>query len=93
MSLTGNTLGYTTEWQTYRHKEGYDKLEYDIMLKDGTIITSCYPNAGYFNPMGKDQKRGPHRTGAWPAEMVDKIRITPFDSQQIDINEDEIYGK
>ncbi len=84
---------YGTEWEQYRPADGYDKVEYDIMLKDGRIITNCYPNAGYFNPMGKNAIKSTYRTGGWSSEEVDKIRITPYDQQKLHINEDELYGK
>ena len=93
MSLTGNTLGYTTEWEPYRLKDGYDKLEYDVELNDGTIITNCYPNAGFFIPCGKQAKRSSLHHGGWAAEDVSKIRITPYEDQKLGINEDSIYGK
>jgi hypothetical protein len=92
MSLTGNTLGYSTEWEPYRKEDGYDKLEYDVMLKDGKIITNCYPNAGFFMPSGEKPKKSTLRHGGWPAEDVDKIRITPHDKQELHINEDSIYN-
>jgi len=42
-----NNCNYSDEWQPYL--KDYDKFEYDIRLKDGTIIENCYPNGGKFN--------------------------------------------
>jgi hypothetical protein len=27
----------------------YQKIEYDVMLPDGTIVPNCWPNAGFMN--------------------------------------------
>jgi len=35
------------QWQKYNGS--YEKTEYDIMLKDGTVIKNCWPNAGQFH--------------------------------------------
>lgn len=93
MSLTGNTLGYSTEWEFYRPEDGYDKLEYDVKLKDDTIVTNCYPNGGFFIPLGKNAKKSSLGHGGYPAEDVVQIRITPYENQYLGINEDSIYGK
>ena len=82
---------YTLEWGSYDLNKGCDKMEYDIILKDGTLVVSCYPNAGYFLPLGKNPIRSKERTGAWKETEVNKIRITPFDKQQIGVNFDEVY--
>jgi len=42
-----NTCNYSDNWQPYIND--YDKFEYDIRLKDGTIVENCYPNGGKFN--------------------------------------------
>lgn len=34
------------------YKGEYDKMVYDIKLKNGTIIKSCWPNAGNFIGLG-----------------------------------------
>ncbi len=44
-----NICNYSDNWQPYIGD--YDKYEYDIQLKDCTIITNCYPNAGHFQSM------------------------------------------
>lgn len=41
-----NTCNYSDNWQTYIND--YDKFEYDIKTKKGTIILNCYPNNGWF---------------------------------------------
>jgi len=41
-----NTCNYSDNWQPYIGD--YDKFEYDIKLKDGTIVENCYPNARMF---------------------------------------------
>lgn len=43
--MLDNQMGYSDEWQPYI---GYDKREYDIMLHDGVIVNTVYPNAGMF---------------------------------------------
>ncbi len=47
--MNENKQGYSDEWQPYTGD--YDKFEYDVKLKDGTIITNCYPNAGNFQSL------------------------------------------
>jgi hypothetical protein len=42
-----NNCNYSDEWQPYIND--YDKFEYDVKLKDGTIVENCYPNGGKFN--------------------------------------------
>lgn len=44
-----NNCNYSDEWQPYIND--YDKFEYDVKLKDGTIVENCYPNGGKFNSM------------------------------------------
>lgn len=63
------------------------------MLNDGTIVTNCYPNAGFFVPSGKGAKRSSLHHGGWSESDVAKIRITPYENQLLGINEDSIYGK
>lgn len=79
-----NTCGYSTEWQPYLND--YDKFEYDVKLKDGTIITNCYPNAGFFNGFGKGQN---NKKADSPE--VAEIRITPKENQILGINPDYLY--
>lgn len=40
----------TSEWQSF--DGDYEKEIQDIQLKDGTIISECWPNAGFFIPSG-----------------------------------------
>lgn len=47
-----NTCNYSDEWQPYIGD--YDKFEYDIRLKDGTIVENCCPNAGKFNSISDE---------------------------------------
>ncbi len=42
-----NNCNYSDNWQPYIND--YDKFEYDVKLKDGTIVENCYPNGGKFN--------------------------------------------
>lgn len=42
-----NNCNYSENWQPYIND--YDKFEYDVKLKDGTIVENCYPNGGKFN--------------------------------------------
>jgi uncharacterized protein YecA (UPF0149 family) len=44
-----NNCNYSDEWQPYIND--YDKFEYDVKLKDGTMVENCYPNGGKFNSM------------------------------------------
>lgn len=46
-----NTCNYSDEWQPYIGD--YDKFEYDVKMKDGTIVENCYPNAGKFNSISE----------------------------------------
>jgi hypothetical protein len=50
-----NTCNYSDEWQPYIGD--YDKYEYDIRLKDGTIVENCYPNAGKFNSISDEHNQ------------------------------------
>jgi len=45
------SYGYSFEFQPYK---GYDKFEYDVLLNDGKILLSCYPNGGRFNSLNED---------------------------------------
>jgi len=49
--MKDNTCNYSDEWQPYI--SDYDKYEYDVKLKDGTIVENCYPNAGKFNSISE----------------------------------------
>ena len=52
-----NSNNYSDEWQPYIGD--YDKFEYDVKLKDGTIVENCYPNGGIFNSIsGEHNKQG-----------------------------------
>jgi hypothetical protein len=64
------SYGYSFEFKPYL---GYDKFEYDILLKDGTTMFSCYPNAGFFTSIHKDtvNKKVEYTE-------IDKIRFTHF---------------
>lgn len=42
-----NTCNYSDNWQPYIND--YDKFEYDVKMKGGTIVENCYPNDGWFN--------------------------------------------
>jgi len=52
IEMMTNTCNYSDDWQPYIGD--YDKFEYDIKLHDGTIVESCYPNAGKFNSFSKE---------------------------------------
>jgi hypothetical protein len=64
-----NNCNYSDEWQPYIND--YDKFEYDIKLKDGTIVENCYPNGGMFNSVS-DLHDG---RGFWENE-VSEIRFS-----------------
>lgn len=74
-----------TDWHLYDFD--YEKLEYDIQLQDGTIITNCYPNAGKFMCLAK----GKLNNKSWSEKEVYMIRITPKENQILFINDDEVY--
>lgn len=64
-----NFCGYSDEWQPY--KGDYDKFEYDIKLKDGTVVENCYPNAGKFNSISDT-----HKGKDFSEELVSEIRFS-----------------
>lgn len=64
-----NTCNYSDEWQPYIGD--YDKYEYDIKLKDGTLIENCYPNGGLFNSISDE-----HDTQAFDEKEVVEIRFS-----------------
>ena len=37
----------TKNWSKYDPKAGYEKEMQDVQLKNGDIITMCWPNAGF----------------------------------------------
>ena len=41
-----NHCNYSDNWQPYIGD--YDKFEYEVRHKDGTILDNWYPNAGMF---------------------------------------------
>lgn len=77
--MKDNTCEYSDNWQPY--KMDYDKFEYDIKLKNGTIIKSCYPNAGKFNSMSNE-----HNGESFNEDLVDEIRFS--NNPIIGINDD-----
>lgn len=50
-----NYCNYSDDWQPYIGD--YDKFEYDIRLKDGTVVENCYPNARKFNSISDEHER------------------------------------
>jgi hypothetical protein len=64
-----NTCNYSDEWQPYIGD--YDKFEYDIKLKDGTIVENCYPNARKFNSISDE-----HDQQDFPESKVVEIRFS-----------------
>lgn len=77
-----NECNYSKNWQPYIGD--YDKFEYDIKLKDGTIVTNCYPNALHFNSFSKE-----HDGQRFHESKVAEIRFS--ENQKLDINDDELY--
>ena len=82
-----NFCHYSTEWQPYIMD--YDKFEYDIKLKDGSIYCNCYPNAQKFNSIDPKYKNG--ASGQFHESLIAEIRFTPKDKQKWEINPDECY--
>jgi hypothetical protein len=64
-----NTCKYSDEWQPYLGD--YDKFEYDIVLKDGTLVENCYPNAGKFNSISDE-----HNQQSFDGSLVSMIRFS-----------------
>lgn len=64
-----NTNNYSDDWQQYTGD--YDKFEYDIILKDGTLVTNCFPNARKFLSFSEE-----HERQSFSEDLVDKIRFT-----------------
>lgn len=48
-----NHCNYSDNWQPYIGD--YDKFEYEVRHKDGTILDNCYPNAGMFQKFGTNE--------------------------------------
>lgn len=71
-----NTCGYSDEWQPYIGD--YD--EYDIKLKDGTVVENCYPNGGKFNPISDL-----HDNQSFDGSQVAEIRFS--ENPRFGINE------
>lgn len=67
--MKDNHCNYSDEWQPYIGD--YDKFEYDIRLKDGTVVENCYPNADKFNSISDE-----HNSQSFPAELVADIRFS-----------------
>lgn len=64
-----NTCNYSDEWQNYIGD--YDKFEYDIELKDGTIVENCYSNGGNFHSISEE-----HDGQSFNEDLVNKIRFS-----------------
>lgn len=60
---------YSDEWEPYQGE--YWKREYDIKLKDGTIVENCYPNAGKFNSISEQ-----HDQQQFEEDQVSEIRFS-----------------
>lgn len=60
---------YSDEWEPYQGE--YWKREYDIKLKDGTIVENCYPNAGKFNSISEQ-----HDQQQFEEDQVIEIRFS-----------------
>lgn len=58
-------------WTEYQPHRGRDKEFYDIELRDGTIIPSCYPNGIHWNPIFDDK----HKKAIADYRVV-RIRLT-----------------
>jgi len=60
---------YSDEWEPYQGE--YWKREYDIKLKDGTIVENCYPNARKFNSISEQ-----HDQQQFEEDQVLEIRFS-----------------
>lgn len=58
----GRVEGTDDDWQPYNGD--YEKRWYDIRLKGGAILKDCYPNAGFFHPLGTNEYIGGDRVAA-----------------------------
>ena len=74
-----NTCNYSDEWQPYIGD--YDKFEYDVKLKDGTVVENCYPNGGKFNSISDK-----HDGECFDESDVAEIRFS--ENPRFGINED-----
>jgi hypothetical protein len=77
--MKDNTCNYSDEWQPYIGD--YDKFEYDIKLKDGTIVENCYPNGGKFNSISNK-----HDGCSFSESLVSEIRFSQ--NPRFGLNED-----
>jgi len=64
-----NSCNYSDNWQPYTGE--YDKFEYDIKLKDGTIVENCYPSAGKFISISPQ-----HDQQSFADTLVEEIRFS-----------------
>jgi len=67
--MRDNTCNYSDNWQSYIGD--YDKFEYDVKLKDGTVVKNCYPNGGEFNSISEE-----HDGQGFNEELVSEIRFS-----------------
>jgi hypothetical protein len=68
-------------WLDYQPKREREKEFYDIELRDGTIVPSCYPNGIHWNPWTRGNPDAKYRKPIADYRVV-KIRLThpsPFD--------------
>jgi len=63
------------EWSKFIPSKGYEKAMQDIKLFDGTIITYCWPNAGFWNVCHK-QESGIDYKDPIPCEKAEYVRLT-----------------
>jgi hypothetical protein len=72
-------------WVEYQPTRQRDKEFYDIELRDGTILLTCYPNGVHWNPWVFERKDIPKAAGKGPIADYRVVRIRksypdPFDS-------------
>jgi hypothetical protein len=56
-----------TGYRSYSPSRDYQKKEVDVVLKDGTEIIHCWPNAEEFHGLGEQK-------GSWPESQIAMIR-------------------
>lgn len=64
----------TKEWTLFNGD--YEKSVQDIKLFDGTVITYCWPNAGYWHVMKKDGNEKYYGNYNLKVEEAQFVRLT-----------------
>lgn len=71
-----NTTGLTKEWSKFDPEEGYSKEMQDVKLKNGDILTMCWPNAGVWNLCTAEGNDPKYIGRAIDVEQTEWVRLT-----------------